>query len=130
MNWQLLYLLFQEGSEPFSEKSVYGKFLHVLKYPFLEYNNWRISILSLLLFMLPLAIASLLSRLVLRILSKGVLPRFSHIDAGIQYTLLRFIHYIIITFGFLYGLKAGFGADLTSLAVILGFISVGIGFGL
>ena len=130
MNWKPLFLLLQEGSEPFSQKSVYGKFLHILKYPFLEYNNWKVSILSLLLFVLALAIASLLSRLIQRILSKGVMSRLTHVDAGLQYTLLRFIHYIIITLGFLYGLKAGFGVDLTSLAVILGFVSVGIGFGL
>jgi small-conductance mechanosensitive channel len=51
-------------------------------------------------------------------------------DLGLQYTLLRLVHYVIITIGVLYALKIGFSVDLTSVAVILGFLSLGIGFGL
>ena len=47
-----------------------------------------------------------------------------------QFTLLRLIHYLIIALGVLYALKIGFSIDLTSVAVIFGFLSVGIGFGL
>jgi len=62
-------------------------------------------------------------------LQKRVLPRF-HVESGLQYTLLRLVHYLIIGIGVLYAMKIGFSVDLTSIAVIIGFLSVGIGFGL
>src|SRR5262249_52322893 len=89
----------------------------------------RVSILSLLLLALIIFIATIVSRYVRRFLQKRVLPRF-HIETGLSYTLLSLVHYAIIAFGVLYGLKIGFSVDLTSIAVILGFLSLGIGFGL
>jgi small-conductance mechanosensitive channel len=77
-----------------------------------------------------LFVAFFLSRLIRKFLDKRVLPRFSHIDSGFRYTLLRVLHYLITFLGVLYALKIGFGADLTGIAVIVGFLSVGIGFGL
>ena len=60
--------------------------------------------------------------------AKRILPRF-HIESGLQFTLLRLVC-LIIAFGVLYAMKIGFSIDLTSIAVIVGFLSVGIGFGL
>ena len=87
------------------------------------------SIISLVLLILIILVATLVSRYTRRFLRKRVLPKF-HIEIGLQYTLLRLVHYLIIALGILYAVKIGFSVDLTSVAVILGFLSVGIGFGL
>ncbi|HEX8183421.1 MAG TPA: mechanosensitive ion channel domain-containing protein, partial [Blastocatellia bacterium] len=102
----------------------------VLNYDFINQPQFRISIMSLLLLVLVLLIASLVSRYTRRFLQKRVLPRFHHLDRGLQFTLLRIIHYVIMIFATLWAIKLGFSIDLTGIAVILGFLSVGIGFGL
>lgn len=100
-----------------------------LNYPFVHQKEFQVSILSLLLLVLIILIATLVSRYVRRFLKSRILPSF-HIESGLQYTLLRLVHYVIIGLGFLYAMKVGFSVDLTSVAVIVGFLSVGIGFGL
>lgn len=100
-----------------------------LNYPFVNQKEFSVSILSLLLLTLIIFIATLVSRYTRRFLQKRVLPKF-HIEIGLQYTLLRLVHYLIIALGVLYAMKIGFSVDLTSIAVIVGFLSVGIGFGL
>jgi len=100
-----------------------------LNYPFVNQKEFRVSILSLLLLILIILIATLISRYTRRFLQKRVLPKF-HIEIGLQYTLLRLVHYLIVALGVLYAMKIGFSIDLTSIAVIVGFLSVGIGFGL
>jgi small-conductance mechanosensitive channel len=123
-------LIFQEPAQPLSTRGVLDRIYEYLTYPLIPNANYRISILSLLLFAFVLFVSLLLSRLIRRFLDKRVLPRFSNIDTGFRYTLLRVLHYVIIFLGALYALKIGFGADLTGIAVIVGFLSVGIGFGL
>lgn len=56
--------------------------------------------------------------------------RVSHRHRASVHALLRLAHYLIVTLGVLYALKVGFSVDLTNVAVIVGFLSVGIGFGL
>lgn len=98
--------------------------------PFIGQNGaFRVSILSLLLLALVITVATLVSRYARRLLQTRVLPRF-HIETGLQYTMLRLVHYLIMGLGVLYAMKVGFNVDLTSVAVIVGFLSVGIGFGL
>ncbi len=101
-----------------------------LTYPLIKQEgSFKLSVISLILLILIILIATLVSRYTRRFLRKRVLPRF-HIEIGLQYTLLRLVHYVIVALGVLYALKVGFSVDLTSVAVILGFLSVGIGFGL
>jgi small-conductance mechanosensitive channel len=101
-----------------------------LNTPFIrQEGTFKVSIISLVLLIVIIFIATLVSRYTRRFLRKRVLPRF-HIEIGLQYTLLRLVHYVIIALGVLYAIKIGFSVDLTSVAVILGFLSVGIGFGL
>jgi small-conductance mechanosensitive channel len=108
---------------------VLARVIRILNYPFVNQTEFRVSILSLLLLALVILVAAVVSRYVRRFLDKRVLPMV-HIEAGLRYTLLRLVHYVVILLGVLYGLKIGFSVDLTSVAVILGFLSVGIGFGL
>jgi small-conductance mechanosensitive channel len=109
--------------------AILEKVVYYLNYPFVNQKEFKVSLLSLVLLVAVIVIASIVSRYLRRVLARRVLTRF-HLDAGISYTLLRVIHYLIIVGGLLYGLKLGFAIDLTSIAVILGFLSVGIGFGL
>jgi small-conductance mechanosensitive channel len=108
---------------------LFERALRYLNYPLIEQSAFRVSIISLFLLILVICIAAIVSRYTRRILKKRVLPRF-RIEIGLQYTLLRLVHYLIIALGVLYAVKIGFSVDLTSVAVIIGFLSVGIGFGL
>jgi small-conductance mechanosensitive channel len=109
--------------------TILEKIIYYLNYPFVNQREFKVSVLSLMLLIVVIIIAWLVSRYARRFLKTRILPK-SHIDIGLQYTLLRVLHYIVITVGIIYGLKVGFSIDLTSVAVILGFLSVGIGFGL
>ncbi|HSE97003.1 MAG TPA: mechanosensitive ion channel domain-containing protein [Blastocatellia bacterium] len=124
-------MLFQETAPPAPSlgDTIIERIIFFLNYPFVNQAEFKVSVLSLLLLILSIFIASMLSRYVTRFLEKRVLPRFN-LDAGLRYTLLRVLHYLLVTAGLLYGLKLGFAIDLTGIAVILGFLSVGIGFGL
>jgi len=111
-------------------ETVLARMYKYLTYPLIKQEgSFKVSILSLILLGLIILIAMLVSRYVRRLLQKRVLPRF-HVESGLQYTLLRLVHYLIIAIGVLYAMKIGFSVDLTSIAVIVGFLSVGIGFGL
>ena len=106
------------------------RIIRYVNYPFIEQpGTFKLSIISLVLLVVVICIAAVLSRYTRRLLQKRIFPRF-HIETGLQFTLLRLVHYLIIAFGVLYAMKIGFSIDLTSIAVIVGFLSVGIGFGL
>jgi small-conductance mechanosensitive channel len=122
-------VVFQDqGSAP--QESLLERIIRYINYPFIEQPGaFKVSIISLILLVLVISIATLVSRYARRLLQQRILPRFN-IEVGLQFTLLRLVHYVIIALGGLYALKIGFGIDLTSVAVILGFLSVGIGFGL
>ena len=123
-------ILQDQAAAPAVAETLLQRILRYLNTPFIEQpGSFKISIISLILLLLVILIAALVSRYARRFLKKRVLSRV-HMDLGLQYTLLRLAHYLIITFGVLYALKIGFSVDLTSIAVILGFLSLGIGFGL
>jgi small-conductance mechanosensitive channel len=123
-------LILQESQSPAAlADSFLERILKILNYPFVNQTEFKVSILSLLLFALVISIASVISHYARRFLNKRVLPKVN-LESGLKYTLLRLVHYLIIVAGGLYGLKLGFSVDLTSVAVIFGFLSVGIGFGL
>jgi small-conductance mechanosensitive channel len=111
-------------------ETVLDRIVKYLTYPLIKQEgSFKVSILSLILLGVIMLVSVLVSRYTRRILKKRVLPRF-HVESGLQYTLLRLVHYLIIGLGVLYGIKIGLSVDLTSVAVIIGFLSVGIGFGL
>lgn len=127
-------MLFQEievvqQAPPEVSQTFLGRIIEILNYRFVNQDAFKLSILSILLMVLVLFIAAIVSRYARRLLEKHILKGF-HIDAGFQYTLLRLAHYLIIGAGLLYALKVGFSVDLTGIAVMIGFLSVGIGFGL
>ncbi|HVG28176.1 MAG TPA: mechanosensitive ion channel domain-containing protein [Pyrinomonadaceae bacterium] len=97
-------------------------------HPF-QFGNFSVSLSTLLQGVGVLLAAYLVSRYLRAFLTR----RFAHsrrLDAGLQYTVLRLTHYLVVGVGVLFALRLGFGADLTSLAVVFTALSVGIGFGL
>lgn len=87
-----------------------------------------VTIMSLAIFLIFLSLFLFLGFFTRKMLLSKVLDRFE-IEAGLQYTLARVSQYIIVVIGFLISFQF-VGIDLSSLAVIFGLLSVGIGFGL
>jgi small-conductance mechanosensitive channel len=121
----------QEAAPQSSFVAIFHRITEILNTPLIQQEGqFKVSIMSILMLVLVLFIAMLVSRYARRFLQKRVMPRFHHLDRGLQFTLLRILHYVIMLFATLWAIKLGFSVDLTGIAVILGFLSVGIGFGL
>lgn len=95
--------------------------------PFLSIGKTPISIVSILTCIAFIIIALIVSRLLRRVLTKVYQKR--HLDEGIQHSLNRLLHYIIISLG-IYLAIDNLGVSLTALAAVGGVLLVGIGFGL
>ena len=93
-----------------------------------QLQETQVSLLTLIIFFLFLVAFIVASRVIKGILLRRVLTRFE-IESGLQYTLARISQYIVVTIGVLISFQF-IGINLSSLAVIFGFLSVGIGFGL
>src|SRR5919199_5734894 len=94
-----------------------------------ELGNFVFSISTLLIGALVMLLAVVVSRY-LRAFIEARMARHKYIDPGVQFTVLRLVHYVVISIGVVTALKVGVAADFTSLAVIFTALSVGIGFGL
>lgn len=68
------------------------------------------------------------ARFVRRLLNEKIFSR-THIDRGAQHAISTVTSYLIIAIGLIVGLRL-VGVSLSSIAVILGAVSIGIGFGL
>ena len=100
----------------------------VLEVKLFSLGNTKITPLVFLELLLIVVAFLLLSKLLRRFLQKRIMPRF-RLDDGVQFTILRLIHYLIIVIGILIALDS-VGIELTSLAVAFGLMGVGIAFGL
>jgi potassium efflux system protein len=92
-------------------------------------GNFEISLSSVVIGLGALLVAMIISRS-LRAFLQRRMEGHKRLDPGLQYTLLRLIHYFIIVIGSLIAFRTAFNADLTTLAVVFTALSVGIGFGL
>ncbi|HEX8179009.1 MAG TPA: mechanosensitive ion channel domain-containing protein [Pyrinomonadaceae bacterium] len=120
-----MLLLWQTGADGWGR---IWSYLHIATRKF-EIGNFTISLVTLFIAVLVLFVAFTLSRVLRSFLTPRLAAR-THLDPGVQYTILRLTHYVIITVGVLTALKIGLNADFTSLAVVFTALSVGIGFGL
>ena len=87
-----------------------------------------VTLMSILIFLIFITAFIFCGRFTKSVLQKRVLKRFD-IEKGLRYTLARVSQYAIISIGILISFQF-IGIDLSSLAVIFGLLSVGIGFGL
>jgi small-conductance mechanosensitive channel len=101
---------------------------YVMNFKLFEINKTPITPSSVIMFLIVVALFAATSRLLQRMARVQLFSRL-RIDEGMQYTLTRVSHYIIMIIGAVVAFQF-IGIDLTGLAIILGFLSVGIGFGL
>jgi small-conductance mechanosensitive channel len=101
---------------------------YFLNFKLFEINKTAVTPSSIFMFVIFIAAFALTSRLLQRVLRAHLFSRM-RIDQGMQYTLTRIIHYLVMIIGAVVAFQF-IGIDLTGLAVIVGFLSVGIGFGL
>jgi potassium efflux system protein len=94
-----------------------------------ELGNFVFSITTLVFGLLVMLVAVFVSRY-LRSFIESRMARHKHLDPGVQFTILRLVHYFVITIGAFIALRIAVSADFTSLAVVFTALSVGIGFGL
>lgn len=101
---------------------------NVLSFKVFEVNQTPITPLSLIIFLLILLMFGLLSRLLRKILLQRVFS-YLKLDQGTSYTFSRIVHYIVMVIGVVFAFQF-IGINFSGLAIIFGFLSVGIGFGL
>lgn len=100
----------------------------ILNFTLFKLNETPVSVGSFVVFGIFMVVFIFIGKFVKSTLMKGVLPRFD-IDKGMRYTLSRMSQYVVIVIGVLISFQF-IGIDLSSLAVVFGLLSVGIGFGL
>ncbi|MGD9849967.1 MAG: mechanosensitive ion channel family protein [Nitrospirales bacterium] len=97
-------------------------------YPLFTVNQTPITLSSLMFFVVIVAVFWIANTIIRRFLHNRVLKRFK-MPLATQYTLTRIIQYVLLFIGVIIAFQV-IGVDLSGLAVIFGFLSVGIGFGL
>ncbi len=97
-------------------------------YPLFTINQTPITLSSLAFFVIIMGIFWMVNSMLRKFLNNRVLKRFN-MPVATQYTISRIIQYVFLFVGIIIGFQI-IGIDLSGLAVIFGFLSVGIGFGL
>lgn len=109
-----------------------GKFLsrvwEVLTTPFTAAGSSRISVITVLLAIPIVYLASWVSKLTRRFLDATVLQQLTISDAS-RFTISSLVRYGVLVLAILIGLSI-IGINLSSLAVVIGALGIGIGFGL
>ncbi len=100
----------------------------IFEYQIYSTGQKSITTITIIGLILVIAVFLILSKYLRRLLQRRILPRFNLAD-GVQFVILRLIHYLLMVIGFLFALRTA-GINLTSLAVFFGLVGVGIAFGL
>ncbi len=100
----------------------------ILSYPIFTVNQTVVTLTSFLMLVMVLVGFLIFSKFLINTVLRKVLSSTS-LEPGLQYTLTRISHYVVVSIGAVIAFQI-IGIDLSSLLVIFGFLSVGIGFGL
>jgi small-conductance mechanosensitive channel len=100
----------------------------VINYPLIELGDSHLTLNSLLKLVLVVALVLVAERYLRRLLRRRVLAR-TRLEPDLQYAVSRFVGYCFIAVGFFFALRV-IHLDLSALAVIVGGLGIGIGFGL
>jgi small-conductance mechanosensitive channel len=92
-------------------------------------GNFPFSLATLTMGLLSIIFAILFSRYLRRFIERRM-AHHKHLDPGVQFTILRLVHYFVVAVGAIVALRIAISADFTSLAVAFTALSIGIGFGL
>jgi len=103
-------------------------FIKWINYPFVHVGDSPVTASGLFVSLAIVVVAVIVSGFVQRIVGSSLEKNFK-LEGGLIYAIKRFLHYAIIAFGVIIAAQT-IGLNLGSLAVIFGFLSVGIGFGL
>ncbi len=114
--------------EQLTPSEVFDYLGNLLNKTLFELKETPVTLLSICIFVFFLIGFTYLGGFIKRLLNQKILPRFIS-DSGLRFTLARMTQYVVMIIGVLVSFQF-VGIDLTGLAVIFGFLSVGIGFGL
>lgn len=130
MQWasEMLEWIGPRSVVPWQNDPVWRQLLAFLSTPLFRIQKTDVTPAEILGALFLVCGALLFSRLLGQVLRRKVLPKFK-IEEGLQYTLLRLMHYFWMTLGIVFGLQF-LGVNLSALAVLAGLLGVGIGFGL
>lgn len=110
------------------EAQILTSISYVLTFSIYTINNTTVTPLALISFFVIITIFWFMSQFARKVL----LPRliqYLNMDDGSSYTFSRILHYLVMVLGILMAFQF-VGIDFSGLAVVFGFLSVGIGFGL
>ena len=100
----------------------------LLQYQLFSVNQTPVTVSSVMVFFFVMLGIFILNGILRRLLSNRLLTHVN-LPTGTKYTLTRIAQYLLWVFGAIIAFQL-IGIDLSGLAVIFGFLSVGIGFGL
>ncbi len=109
-------------------RTVLGEIGRIIEHPIVHVNQRPLTIMSIVLGLIILLIFVLISKGLRRVLKTRVFDKYQ-LDEGIQLVILKLTHYLLVGLGVIIAVQS-IGLNLTSLAVVFGLLSVGIGFGL
>lgn len=109
-------------------EDILNKFSELADSTIFTINQTPVTLASFIIFFIIIALFVLLSKIVKNKFLLTLLSKL-RIESGLQFTLTRLTQYIIVFIGIVVALQF-IGIDLTGLAVVFGFLSVGVGFGL
>ncbi len=101
---------------------------NIINYPLIELGDSHLTLNGIAKLLLVMALVVLAERYLRRIIRRRVLAH-THLEPDLQYAISRFTGYCFIAVGFFFAFKV-VHLDLSSLAVIVGGLGIGIGFGL
>jgi small-conductance mechanosensitive channel len=109
-------------------KTVISEIGRIIEHPIVHVNQRPLTVMSILVGIVILLVFLLISRGLRKLLKTRLFDRYQ-LDEGIQLVILKLTHYLLVGLGVIIAVQS-IGLNLTSLAVVFGLLSVGIGFGL
>jgi len=100
----------------------------VINYPLVELGDSHLTLNSIVKLLLVMTLVVVMERFLRRALRRRILAR-THLEPNLQYAVSRFAGYCFLAVGFFFAFRV-IHLDLSSLAVIVGGLGIGIGFGL
>jgi small-conductance mechanosensitive channel len=100
----------------------------IINYPLIELGRNQLTLNSILKLAALLALVLVLERYLRRLLLRRALAR-TRLEPELQYAVSRFAGYCFIAIGFFFAFRA-INFDLSALAIMVGALGIGIGFGL